>query len=186
MSEYERQYEDGSDPSVLDIIRVPLLNPCPTGYQQENWLLDESEYWVKVGRASHRDLVQIADNDHHLWVNGQHTGAGRNDKIPLLRAQTLTSSLRLIRVNRMTLVVSSSIGGPFGYAKRRLQGRFRLRSEQYWLWVTDPLYERTYLAKHEGRYEIGPCFVTASLGEPFRGACYKLIAAIIEPWRAGE
>ena len=95
----------------------------------------------------------------------------------------------------MTLVVSSSIGGPFGYAKRRLQGRFRLRSEQYWLWVTDPLYERTYLAKHvlpglhlvlphEGRYEIGPCFVTVSLGEPFRGACYKLIAAIIEPWRA--
>lgn len=48
------------------------------------------------------------------------------------------------------------------------------------------MYERTYLAKHEGRYEIGPCFVTVSLGEPFRGACYKLIAAIIEPWRAGE
>ena len=33
MSEYERQYEDGSDPQVLDVIDVPLLEPQPTDYQ---------------------------------------------------------------------------------------------------------------------------------------------------------
>jgi len=36
VSEYERQYEDGSDPQVLDIIDVSLLDPRPKSYQQEN------------------------------------------------------------------------------------------------------------------------------------------------------
>lgn len=52
VSEYERQYEDGSDPRVLDTMDVPLLDPRPRGYQQENWLLDPDQYWVKVGRAT--------------------------------------------------------------------------------------------------------------------------------------
>ena len=36
VSEYERQYEDGSDPRVLDIIDVPVLDPKPEIYQTEN------------------------------------------------------------------------------------------------------------------------------------------------------
>ena len=40
VSEYERQYEDGSDPRVLDIVDVPLLEPRPLDHQTENWLLD--------------------------------------------------------------------------------------------------------------------------------------------------
>ncbi|HXF07312.1 MAG TPA: hypothetical protein VNK45_02110 [Candidatus Acidoferrales bacterium] len=50
----------------------------------------------------------------------------------------------------------------------------------YHLWVTDPIYERAYLARSDGDYGIGESFVTVSLGEPHKGYCYKLIAAIIE------
>ena len=50
----------------------------------------------------------------------------------------------------------------------------------YALWVTDPGYERTYLAKLDGAYGIGECYLTVSLGEAYEGACYKHIAAIIE------
>ncbi|HXF07313.1 MAG TPA: hypothetical protein VNK45_02115 [Candidatus Acidoferrales bacterium] len=42
VSEYERQYQDGSDPRVLDVIDVPLIAPKPKDYQQENWLLDQN------------------------------------------------------------------------------------------------------------------------------------------------
>lgn len=42
VSENERQYEDGSDPEVLDIIEIPMVSAKPHGYQQENWLLDPS------------------------------------------------------------------------------------------------------------------------------------------------
>ena len=38
----------------------------------------------------------------------------------------------------------------------------------------------TYLAQPDGNYEIGECYLTVSLGEPFGDACYKLIAAVIE------
>lgn len=54
VSEYERQYEDGSDPQVLDIVQVPVLKPQPDGYQRENWLLDNEYYWEKVGVLSDR------------------------------------------------------------------------------------------------------------------------------------
>ena len=54
VSEYERQYQDGSDPRVLDIIQVPLIEARPKDYQQENWLLDPQLYWVKAGRLWQR------------------------------------------------------------------------------------------------------------------------------------
>ncbi len=41
---------------------------------------------------------------------------------------------------------------------------------------SDPFYERAYLANPDGEYEIGEAFLTISLGEPYEGACYKLIA----------
>ena len=43
----------------------------------------------------------------------------------------------------------------------------------------DPGWERTYLARPNGAYDISGCYLTISLGEPYQDACYKLIAAII-------
>ena len=63
--------------------------------------------------------------------------------------------------------------------KRRVQGRFSYAGNTYALWVTDPVYERQYLAKLDGDYQIGECFLTVSLGEPFGGAVYKLIATVV-------
>ena len=49
----------------------------------------------------------------------------------------------------------------------------------YRLWVADPVYERRYLAKLDGDYVVDDCFLTVSLGEPYQGACYKLVAAVM-------
>ena len=178
VSEYERQYEDGSDPRVLDVIDVPMLEPRPDGYQAENWLLDSTRYWQKAGRLSWFDLPALADPVAPLWVDGIGTYHGRNDSVPLESAGSLDSSLRLIRVDRVRLQVFSP-GEAFGNPKRRVQGRFMHAGTEYALWVTDPQYERTYLAKLDGAYALGECWLTISLGEPYQGACYKLIAAII-------
>lgn len=179
VSEYERQYQDGSDPRVLDIMDVPLLDTRPMGYQQENWLLDPEHYWVKAGRFAWNDLWQLADTTAPLWVNGQSTYNAYNDKIPLAMAGELRSSLRLVRLDRLTLSVFKP-GEAFGNPKRRVQGRFQHAGEDYRLWVTDPGYERTQLARPDGDYEIGESFLTISVGEAYNDACYKLIAAIIE------
>ena len=179
VSEHERQYPDGSDPRVLDIVDVPLIEPRPRNYQQENWLLDPEHYWEKVDETAWPELAQLADPSQPLWINGHHTYNGRNDKIPLELAGAVHDSLRLLRVERLGLSVFSP-GRAFGNPKRRVQGRFLHHGTEYHLWVTDPGYERTYLRRPDGDYEIGECSLTVSLGEPYEGACYKLVAAVIE------
>ncbi len=184
VSEYERQYQDGSDPRVLDIMDVPLLDPRPKGYQQENWLLDPEQYWAKVGRAAWSDLERLVDRVEPLWINGHRTLNGLNDKIPLLLAGALGSSLRMVRVEGVTLSVFKP-GEAFGNPKRRVQGRFDHDGTEYRLWVTDPRCERAYLARPDGEYNIGESFLTVSLGEPYNYDCYKLIATIIEKGAGG-
>ena len=179
VSEYERQYQDGSDPRVLDIVDIPVLEPIPQGYQSENWLLDPRYYWTKAGSFSPFDLERLLDPADRLWINGHRTYHGSNDKVPEDLVRSVSSSLRLIRVDALELRVFAP-SEAFGDAKRRVQGRFDHAGHRYALWVTDPGYERGYLSKLDGSYEIGPCYLTVSLGEPYQGACYKLIAAIIE------
>jgi len=180
VSEYERQYEDGSDPRLLDIIDIPMKRPQPEGCQSENWLLDPEYYWEKVGSYSPLELSVLVDPVEPLWIDGHSTYHGRNDRIPIDAGGEIRTSLRLIGVEEFTLRVFAP-GEAFGNAKRRVQGRFVHAGRGYSLWVTDPTYERRYLSKLDGTYRIGVCHLTISLGEPYGGAFYKLIAAIIEP-----
>ena len=179
VSEYERQYEDGSDPRILDIVYVPLLEPRPDEWQTENWLLDPEFYWRKEGEYSRFGLADLADPVAPLWIDGYSTYSGQNDKIPIGAMESVSDSLRLIRVERLELAVFRP-GEAFGNRKRRVQGRFSHAGVDYALWVTDPVYERTWLSKLDGVYEIRDCHATISLGEPYRGACYKLLAGIVE------
>ena len=123
VSEEERQYEDGSDPTVPDIVDIPLLRSNPKDYQQENWLLDPDYYWTKAGRKNWDELAQVLDPIEPLWVDGSSTYNGRNDRIPLAQATTLASSLRFIHVDDLIISVFRP-GEDFGNLKRRVQGRF--------------------------------------------------------------
>ena len=178
MSEYERQYEDGSDPQVLDVIDVPVLAARPKDYQTENWLLDPKRYWEKAGRLAPVDLPALTDPIATLWIDGHSTYSGLNDKVPAAATGAVSDSLRLIHVDGLRLIVCRP-GEAFGNNKRRVQGRFRYAETDYALWVADPGWERTYLAKLNGAYDVGECYLTISLGERYQDACYKLIAAVI-------
>lgn len=179
VSERERHYENGSDPAVLDIIDVPLLRSVPETFQQENWLLDPDNYWIRVGATSYPKLERLLDPVEPLWVDGYSTFNGTNDQIPEGVAATLTSSLRLIHVAGLRLKVFAP-SAAFGDTKRRVQAQFEHAGSRYALWVTDPIYERRFLAQDNGSYALGECYLTVSLGEPFNGSTYKLVATIIE------
>ena len=179
VSEYERQYEDGSDPRLLDIIDILLVEARPKDYQQENWLLNPEFYWQKVGVFRWDELHRIAKLTEPLWRNGYHTFNGRNDQIPLPEACMENHSLKLVYVDDMVLRVFAP-GIAFGNAKRRVQAQFRFLDTAYALWVTDPRIERAYLAKADGEYRFGECYLTVSLGEPFNDNCHKLVATVLE------
>jgi hypothetical protein len=179
LSEEERQYQDGTDPRVLDIIDVPLGGHRPKAYQSENWVIDPDKYWVRVGRAHWADLAVLADKPTSLWTNGNHTFHGLNDRVLATEAAGLDQSLFLLHLDQLKIHVFAP-GAAFNNPKRRVQASFSTGGADYRLWVTDPIIERTYLAGEDGDFAIGECFVTASLGEPNSdGFCYKLVAAII-------
>ena len=179
VSEYERQYEDGSDPKLLDIIKIPMLGAQPEGYQTENWLLDPAYYWEKKGVLELGELEDFVEPVSPLWMDGHSTFNGRNDYVPLDEANTLQTSLRFIAVGEMNVRVFAP-GSAFGNSKRRVQGRFRHADTSYALWITDPVQERKWLAHPDGEYSVGKCYLTVSLGEPYEGSVYKLIAAVME------
>ena len=179
VSEDERQYQNGSDPRLLDIIDISLLEYRPKDYQQENWLLDPEYYWKKVGAFEWENLDTLAETGGTLWRNGYSTGNGTNDRIPIDQAAEETSSLKLVHVDRLRLRVFAP-GAAFGNPERRVQAQFQFTVNYYALRVTDPRIEQTYLAKENGHYQLGECYLIISLSEPFKGNCYKLVAAVLE------
>jgi hypothetical protein len=179
VSEREREYADGSDPDVLDIIAVPLVEARPEGFQTENWLLDPDHYWEKIGTATWDDLADLQDRPETLWVNGASTYHGENDRVALDDAEALKNSLALIRVDHVRLQVHTP-GDAFGDPKRVVRAHFTYSGATYALLVTDPRYKREYLARTDGDYDLEESYLTVSLGEPWNGYTYKLVAAIIE------
>ncbi len=195
----ERQYAagsgdgspDGAEPRVLDVLDVPLRRARPQGHQQENWLLDPERRWRLVDRLRPEVLDRLADPAGPLWINGFSTHHGQNDRLPVAypqssrgaqsprNVQSPRSSLRLARVDALELDVIQPRAAQ-GDFRRRIKGRFWHAGAAYRLWVTAPEYEETYLNRPNNTYTLGPCYLTVSLGEPYQGYAYKLIAAIIE------
>jgi hypothetical protein len=171
---------------VLDILRVPLLEPRPKAYQTENWLLDPEYYWERVGRAAWPDLSGMTDSPASLWANTSSTRQGENDRVAMDEADRLECSLYLLRLPSLSLRIFAP-GADFGRPKRRVQASFRYHSSGYKIWVTDPVIEQEYLAKQNDAYDVGECFMVVSLGEPHEdGFAYKLAATIVTPKRAGR
>lgn len=187
VSEDERQYQDGSDPRVLDIIDITLIGHKPHACQTENWLLDSGFYWSKVGQVGWAELHRYVEDPEVLWKNSRSTYNGMNDEILQADADTLPNSLVLIRVSSLELRVFAP-GADFGNPKRRVQAHFQHRGVNYSLWVTDPSIERDFKAQPNGNYALAECCLCISLGEPMQkqdgeSYRYKLVAAIIQ--RAG-
>jgi hypothetical protein len=175
VSETEREYHDGSDPTLLDIIDVPLIAHSPYAFQTENWLLDPTLYWDRRGAAGWRDLEPLLGDLRPLWLNGFSSSNGQNDRVPEEKALALRDSLRLIRVESATLrVMDNDFSG-----RREVRAGFDHAGTTYWLKVTDPVIERAAKQKENGDYALGESAFTVSLGEMFQGYAYKLVAAVI-------
>ena len=170
----ERRLGEGGEPLLLDIIDVPVLEARPKSYQSENWLLNPGRAWSLVGRVGPGRLSRLVESAGPLWIDGYSSSEGSNDRIPTVQAERLDNSLCLIRVEGAVIRVTT-------YQERtRLRVYFRHAGTEYGLRPTDPEYENRYLSREAGEYRIGETYLTVSLGEPFEGYTYKLIAAIIE------
>ncbi|WP_435848229.1 dual OB domain-containing protein [Streptomyces decoyicus] len=178
VSESERKYRNGAEPSALDVISMQLVRHRQHGFQSENWILDSSVRWEKLGRIRWDDLRRLEQRPTRLWINsGDSTARGLNDRVPVARQGEIADSLKLIRVNSATILVDR----PYD-ANRELDVRaeFHHAGSTYTLKVTDSTYEEKFRKRGIGTYRLAESFLTVSLGEEFRGYLYKMVAAIIE------
>jgi hypothetical protein len=179
LSEEDRRFQNGMDPKLLDVISIPLVEPRPHGFQTENHLIDEGKYWTKEREANWDDLEAARDpGAGPLWDNSSPSSYnGLNDRIDENVANALGASLRLIAVDDLSIEVSVE-GAAFGTGKRKVRGRFTIDGAQYRLAVTDPVVESKYLGGPDGEFQIGHAILCISLGEPYGGYAYKLIASV--------
>ena len=168
------KYRNGSELKLLDIADVGLLDFIPIDHQQENWLLNTNQKWIYRGRFNKKLLVRLCDEPETLWENGHSTSRGMNDYVPYEDAKHEKDSLRLIRVDHLTLLVFGANSN-----RTRVQGHFRYNGTEYKLWVKDVQYEDEYVNHSDGNHPIGECYLTISLAGNYEGNCYKLIAGII-------
>ena len=170
----ERRLADGSDPALLDILEVPMLESRPRGFQTENHLIDHNALWAKVGNFPQRQLLPYCKTPNPLWINGFDSMHGRNDRIPEEQVASLPDSLVLVEPQQMRIEIRLLA------AKLRVRAEFRLAGQKYNFGVTDPVVERQCLSRSEGFHTYKKRAVACiSVGEPFNGYCYKLVASIV-------
>ena len=179
ISEEERRYENGRDPRVLDIIRIPMVSPQPKLYQSENHLIHNGYHWEKIRQGTWNDALAALDEvKGSLWPNVSSSYNGCNDRVPEVTAKSLTQSLFLIRPDALKIHVNTE-GAEFGHPRRKVRASFTFNNAHYKLSVTDPRIERQYLQGENGTYPIDNAILCISLGELWKSYTYKLIAAVI-------
>jgi hypothetical protein len=184
ISEEERRFENGDYPQLLDIIEITMREARPHAHQSENHLIDPQRYWIKRGGMSWDELQSAIDEfKGPLWVDGYHSYSGLNDRIPENQTATLGSSLLLIEPKNLVIKVAVE-GAGFGNPKRKVRAQFSFNKNSYTIAITDPVIEREYLARENGEYPIETALLCVSIGEPYLGYCYKLVAAVITPGRS--
>lgn len=184
ISEEERRFRDGQMPSLLDILRIPILAEKPSFFQTENVLIDDKYYWQKVNVFEKRNLINIIDKPDSLWENDNSSYYGQNDRVANTNLVGKSGSLFLITPSSLEIVVKEE-GREFGGGKRRVRADFLYKKVKYLWTVTDPAIEERYLAMDDGIYIINNpenrVYLCVSLGLPYEdNNCYKFLASIIE------
>ena len=104
ISEEERNYEDGTDPQLLDTISIQFLEPRPHAHQQENHVIDSDDYWEKTGAIEWDELADLVNPVvGPLWGNSSSSYNGLHDQVPEDVAQQLNSSLLLVQPDELEL-----------------------------------------------------------------------------------
>ncbi len=171
---------DHSEPHLFDVIRVGLLRAAPLPHQPENWLVDDSA-WELLERPAAAERARVVEAS--VFRGSQLFGDTRR---AAPQAQFRTCPAR----KSLALVAPADIRWRTEFNNYWLRNmprvRFQLGDVSYDLPLTDPVYAGPLQRRDEGEYrssdlgipEDGAVLLTVSLGDPFEGSCYKLVAAV--------
>lgn len=181
--------EDGSEPELFDIIRIPCTKPEPKCHQPENWLIQPNKFWKFIGNCTLFQAQQLLNPEIKNNSFSPELLGNTESKIDYeeLTKSAFQSSLALIKPRELQWQITSYQG------QKKCRAIFTLGENLYDLPITDPIWKSLLSSLKEGTYECEEVIekldlqnfesdkfrLTISLGEPFEGYCYKLVAAII-------
>lgn len=184
---HQCRVDDGTEVRTLDVIRLDLSRPLPQPYQPENWLVSNTMPWHLISRPAPESLIQIMRSN---LVSGHCLLGNTIDRVPAasFSGTSAPSSLALVIPENPYLRVTKDVNN-----RKQVRAIFEVSRTYYDLVVTDPVWERKLSNRPDGDYPLTAAglkpddrvLLTVSLGEPFNGYCYKLVAAIIvlpESW----
>src|SRR6266705_1399635 len=175
----QRNLGTAGDPQNFDTLRVSFANHAPTASQRENLLIDGTA-WQLVSRPAPTRL--------HTVLGGAIHGSAKlfgslSDHIPeaTFSSHPAKESLALVKPAGLRWLTDSY--GPH----KKARALFSTAGAAYNLAVTDPIYQSRIKSLQLGYHkstELGiedeeRILFTISLGEPFEGNCYKLVAAVL-------
>jgi hypothetical protein len=174
VADQERQFRGGGELRLLDVISVPCSSHQPLPNQVENHVLDPSSYWVRRGVIAWADINRWTDSPESLWSLGDGSYAYQNNRVA--DGYSGGTSLYLIVVDALQVIVGPKSSE---FPKRIVRGQFIYRGITYRMTITDPVMEQYYLHGDDGQYTISNPKLCVSLGDPYQGYFYKLIAAVL-------
>jgi hypothetical protein len=182
LSVYDRHYDGSIEPSLLDAMNITFLHKDAHDYLPENHLIDPNFYWGRAGQFTYAQAKLALDSSQaDLWgLSHDSSYHGHYDRVPLADAPSFGYSLRLISVDDLTIRVCAE-SAAFGNMKKKIRGYFTYSGNRYALTITDPTIDGSFLSQPEGHYSLGSALLCVSLGEPYNGYAYKLVASVILP-----
>ncbi|WP_066379347.1 dual OB domain-containing protein [Anabaena sp. CA = ATCC 33047] len=189
-------FNNGHEPELFDIIRIPCLREDPKCHQPENWLIDSSKYWESVGSLTLSQARNLLSPEIQKYSDSPELLGNSEKQIPYeyLETSSAQSSLALVKPEIIQWVVKTNYDN-----EKKFRCHFYLGVNRYDLPITDPIWIEKISFLKEGTYsceeviekaelynfEPDKFILTISLSEPFPPSgqeklfCYKLVAAVI-------
>ena len=181
--------DDGRPIRPLDVLRVPLADERPAAAaagepgQPENRRVRPGVAWRRHGRldASIPGLAEeLVDDTDDLWGDGD---GGRADRI--LASRRVDRSLMLVKPRSFEVVVTFPARFDGGGTRRRVEARFEHGGLGHRMSLTDDVFIDRIVPRGLSRPQVirppfgDRCLLCLSLGVPFHGYRYKLVAGVI-------
>jgi len=175
--------ERGDRVRILDLFEIPLSRQRTDPGQPENWEVCPGVPWRRVGAVPRTGLPQLLEKPSDLW--DWRTPGDRRIEVSAPATILGRSSLTLVKPTGFRVVVTREYNRWQGREKTLMRGVFTLGDRTYGLDITDDSFVpslRSGAVRGTREYTMtfgDECALCVSLGGPFEGHHYKLIAAVI-------
>ena len=153
----------------LQKIIIDFLDKAPLKQQPENYIISNN-IWQQNYKIERENIKFFLDYPNNLWLDG----ISYNDRVNYTLIQSeniiINQSLYLIEVEKIHIYWKNRSNFRENSQRR---GFFKYNNISYDLPITDPNF------KNFQEQDLENKFLCISLGEEYKGYCYKLIASIL-------